>query len=59
MTDNVEDVSDIFFTTYDLVANSKKYNLKKVYDVSIFDNVKVIQPIIFPVGDLVSGDVSE
>lgn len=56
MTDNVEDVSDIFFTTYDLVANSKKYNLKKEYDVSIFDNVKVIQPVIFPVNDLVSGD---
>jgi hypothetical protein len=56
MTDNVEDVSDIFFTTYDLLAYSKKYNLKKEYDVSIFDNVKVIQPVIFHVNDLVSGD---
>lgn len=59
MTDNVEDVSDIFFTTYDLSARIDKYNLEKDYDVSIFDNVKVIQPIVFPALDLVSGEENE
>lgn len=52
----VEDVSDIVFTTYDLVANYPKYNINKMYDVSIFDNIKVIQPITIPVNDLIEGD---
>jgi len=59
MNSEVNDVSDIFFTTYDLVANIPKYDVEKNYDVSIFDNVKVIQPITFPVNDLVEGDSVE
>ena len=56
MNDEVEDVSDILYTTYDLVAKDNKYNVEKKYDVSIFDNVKVIQPVTFPVTDLIEGD---
>ena len=59
MTNEVNDVSDIFFTTYDLVAKIPKYDVEKDYDVSIFDNVKVIQPITFPVNDLIEGDSVE
>jgi hypothetical protein len=59
MNEEVMDASDILYTTYDLNAKYSKYNLDKKYDVSIFDNVKVIQPITFPVNDLVDGDQSE
>ena len=52
----VEDVSDIVFTTYDLEAKYPKYNVEKKYDISIFDEIKVIQPITFPVDDLIEGD---
>lgn len=55
----VEDVSDIVFTTYDLVANYPKYNMNKEYDVSIFDNIKVIQPITISVNDLIEGEENE
>lgn len=52
----VENVSDIVFTTYDLVAKYPKYNMEKNYDVSIFDNIKVIQPITMSVNDLIEGE---
>ncbi len=52
----VENVSDIVFTTYDLVAKYPKYNMEKTYDVSIFDNIKVIQPITMSVNDLIEGE---
>ncbi len=52
----INEVSDIDFTTYDLVATYSKYDLDKTYDVSIFDDIKVIQPITFPVNDLMDGD---
>ena len=55
----VTDVSDIVFTTYDLVANYPKYNLVKNYDITIFDNVKVIQPITFAVTELIEGEEVE
>ncbi len=57
--EEITKASDIVFTTYDLVAKYPKYNLEKQYDVSIFDNVKVIQPITFPLNDLVDGDLVE
>lgn len=56
---DVDDAKDIFFTTYDLVAKYPKYNLEKKYDVSIFDDIKVIQPITFPVNDFIVGDNNE
>ena len=55
----VEDVSDIVFTTYDLVASYPKYDMKKEYDVSIFDNIKVIQPITISVNNLIEGEENE
>ena len=55
----VEDVSDIVFTTYDLKANYPKYNMNKMYDVSIFDDIKVIQPITISVSELIEGEENE
>lgn len=55
----INEASDIDFTTYDLEVRYDKYNLEKVYDVSIFDNIKVIQPITFPVSELMDGDNNE
>ena len=55
----INDVSDIVFTTYDLIARYPKYNLEKEYDVTIFDNIKVIQPITFPVTSLIEGEQNE
>ena len=59
MPEEVNDVSDISFTTYDLEANYKEYNINKMYDVSIFDNIKVIQPITFSVNELIEGEQDE
>ena len=59
INDEVEDVSDIVFTTYDLVANYPKYNMSKLYDVSIFDDIKVIKPITISVNDLIEGEENE
>ena len=55
----INDASDIVFTTYDLIARYPKYNLEKEYDVTIFDNIKVIQPITFPVTSLIEGEQNE
>ena len=59
MNYEVNDISDILYTTYDLDANLKEYNLNKKYDVTIFDNVKVIQPITFSVTELIGGEDNE
>ena len=42
--------------SYYLEAKYSKYNLEKMYDVSIFDDIKVIQPITFVINELVDGD---
>ena len=55
----INDVSDIVFTTYDLLASYPEYDLSKKYDVTIFDNIKVIQPITFSVTELIEGDQDE
>ena len=54
--EEINNASDILFTTYDLEANYKKYNVSKNYDVSIFDEVKVIQPVTFAIDELVEGE---
>ena len=59
MNEEVIEASDILYTTYDLIASYPKYDIEKKYDVSIFDNVKVIQPITFPLNDFVDGDLVE
>ncbi len=55
----VEKASDILYTTYDLMATYSKYNLQKKYDVSIFDDIKVIQPITFTLDELTEGEENE
>lgn len=59
MNYEVNDISDIFYTTYKLDANLKEYNLNKDYNVTIFDNVKVIQPVTFSVTELIGGEDNE
>lgn len=55
----INDVSDIVFTTYDLLASYPEYDLSKKYDVTIFDNIKVIQPVSFSVTELIEGEQNE
>ena len=52
----VNDASDILYTTYDLEAIDNEYGLSKNYNVSIFDNVKVIQPVTFTINELMDGE---
>lgn len=59
MSYEVNDTSDILYTTYDLDANLKEYNLNKDYNVTIFDNIKVIQPVTFSVTELIGGEDNE
>jgi len=59
MNYEVNDISDIFYTTYKLDANLKEYNLNKDYNVTIFDNVKVIQPVTFSITELIGGEDNE
>lgn len=59
MNYEVNDISDILYTTYDLDANLKDYNLSKDYDITIFDNIKVIQPVTFSVTEIIGGDDNE
>lgn len=58
MAEEVNSASDIVFTKYDLEASYPNNDLRKDYDVSIFDNVKVIQPVVFQLDEIVSGDLS-
>ena len=58
MTDEVNSAADIIFTTYDVEASYPDNDLKKDYNVSIFDNVKVIQPVVFQLDEIISGDLS-
>jgi hypothetical protein len=52
----INEASDILFTTYDLDAYYEEFNVSKKYDVSIFDNVKVIQPVVFAIDELAQGE---
>ena len=54
--EEINNASDILFTTYDLEANYKKYDVSKNYDVSIFDEVNVIQPVTFAIDELVEDE---
>ena len=58
LTDEVNSAADIIFTTYDVEASYPDNDLKKDYNVSIFDNVKVIQPVVFQLDEIISGDLS-
>lgn len=54
--DDVNSVDDIVFTNYNLIATYPKSNMKREFEVSIFDNLKVIQPIRIPIISLIEGD---
>lgn len=51
----VEQASDVIFTTYTVTAKYPYSNLKRVYEVGIFDNIKVIQPIKFSAMNIIEG----
>ncbi len=55
----VEAADDIVYTTYDLEAKYPEYNLDKMYSVSIFDDIKVIKPITFPINELIEGEPNQ
>ena len=48
--------SDVVYTVYNLRAVYEKDNFERVYDVSIFDNIKVIQPVKIPMNIFMDGD---
>ena len=50
--------SDIAYTVYNLKAVYPKNNFEKIYDISIFDNIKVIQPIRIPIS-MIEGGLTE
>lgn len=51
----VEQASDVIFTKYTVTAKYPYSNLKRVYEVGIFDNIKVIQPIKFSAMNIIEG----
>lgn len=53
----VEQASDVIFTTYTVTAKYPDSDLKRVYEVGIFDNIKVIQPIKFSAMNIIEGGV--
>lgn len=48
---------DIVYTTYDVSAKYLDYDKK--FNVSIFDGIKVIQPVRIPINDLIEGGLNE
>lgn len=53
---DVTSADDIVYTTYDVVATYPKSNVRREYELAIFDDLKVIQPIRIPILNLVEGD---
>ena len=51
----IEDVNDIVYTTYNVVATYPKSGVKKEYELAIFDDLKVIQPMRIPIISLIEG----
>lgn len=56
--EDVNKQEDIVYTTYDIEATYPKSNVKRNYQVSIFDNIKVIQPIRIPITTLIEGEAN-
>lgn len=56
--EDVNKQEDIVYTTYDIEATYPKSNVKRNYQVSIFDNIKVIQPIRIPITTLIEGETN-
>lgn len=54
---DISSASDIVYTSYILTVTYPKTNFKKDYNVGIFDNIKVIQPVrISVIPELGTGD---
>ena len=53
---DVNSVEDIVFTNYNLVAFYPKSNIKREFEIAIFDKLKVIQPIRIPIMSLIEGE---
>lgn len=49
MKSDVESADDIVFTTYNITAKNINTNETKDYVIYIFNDVKIIQPIQFPI----------
>ena len=47
--DNVESVEDITYTTYNIKATGPRTKAVREYEISIFDGMKVIQSVKFPI----------
>lgn len=54
--DEVNKKEDIVYTNYDIVAICPTGRIRKEYEVAIFDNIKVIQPIRIPITTLIEGE---
>ena len=54
--EEIESADDIVYTTYKVVATYPKSNVRREYELAIFDNLKVIQPIRIPIINLIEGD---
>ena len=54
---DISSASDIVYTSYILTVTYPKTNFKKDYNVGIYDNIKVIQPVrISVIPELGTGD---
>ena len=54
--DDINSKDDILYTEYHITANYSRSHVKKEYDVAMFDNIKIIQPIRIPITTLIEGD---
>ncbi len=54
--EEVNSPSEIVFTTYQIHATYPKNNIEREYELGIFDDIKVIQPIRIPITTILEGD---
>jgi hypothetical protein len=54
--DEVISPDDIVYAEYVLVATYPKSNVRREYEIAIFDNLKIIQPIRIPIVNLLEGE---
>lgn len=54
--EDINSKEDILYTEYHITASYPRNHVKKEYDVSMFDNIKIIQPIRIPITTLIEGD---
>lgn len=54
--EDINSPEDIVYTDYLVVLEYPKANVKREYIISIFDGLKVIQPVRIPIVNLIEGD---